>query len=78
MQDLFKPRTFVAKFMFDARNNSLLYKDIMQDIDRRHPRFGRHTNANQDERMWGDVRDMKLSNGCAVESRTDLGRTLNH
>ena len=70
-ESVFKPATFVAKFMFDTTNNSLLYKDILQDVDRRSKRFGRNTKENEDERMWGDVRDMKLGDGCAVESRYD-------
>ena len=77
IQSLFKPKTFVAKFVFDARNNSLMYKAIMDDVDRRHPRFGKYTDDTQDERMWGDVRDMKLGDGCAVEQRVNniTGRT---
>eukprot|EP01083_Nonionella_stella_P173948 601654_1 len=65
MESLFKPSTFIAKLVFDASTNVLtVHPHIAQDIDRRYPRFGRNSREGEDERAWGDVRDIQVGDEC--------------
>eukprot|EP01084_Bolivina_argentea_P142446 250242_1 len=82
INSLFKPYTFIAKFIFDKTiNNLTLYKHILKDVDRRYPRFERRITSNkefEDERMWGDVRDIKLGNKCAAVQKMDSIRNTKY
>lgn len=64
---IFRPATFVAKFTVDpTAGTMLIFHHMARDVDRRYPRFVERRGATaEDARSWGDVRDLKIGDGCS-------------